>query len=264
MTHMPNVSLRLASRLVSAVLYVLLSSLAISPLSARGAMLSENPEPNGTRLTATAIPDAAFDFANTGGLAFRNATNDPAAAPFRTVGLLGRNNTIVDVDFFSFSGIAGEKIYVDADNNEAILCPTPCSFDLDLGLYNSKGALLAFGNSSLPQDFGNGFNGDPFIGVFTLPATDTYYLAVVGGLAVQFFPGATFTDLLRPDGVKGGFAIGGSPDNQDVFGVGDAAGGYLVWVSRSGAAGSIPEPGTFSLLGLAIVAFGMARRRKKT
>src|SRR5215210_8740880 len=161
MTHLPKVSLRLASGLVSALLYVLVSSLALTPLSASGAFVSESLEPNGTRLTATPIPDASFDFANTGGLAFRNATNDPAAPQFRTVGLLGTNSSVLDADLFSFAGIAGEKIYLDADNNEAILCPTPCSFDLDLGLYNSKGALLAYGDASSPADFGNGFAGDP-------------------------------------------------------------------------------------------------------
>jgi len=40
---------------------------------------------------------------------------------------LGRNTTISDVDYFSFTGSAGEKFYFDADNDNAILCPPAIS-----------------------------------------------------------------------------------------------------------------------------------------
>src|SRR5437879_5344371 len=102
MTHLPYVRLPVASGVLSTVLFLLVAGLALSPLSANAAFVSENIEPNGTRLTATPILDGAFDFASTGGLAFRNATNDPAAPPFRTAGLVGTHSTLADVDFFSF------------------------------------------------------------------------------------------------------------------------------------------------------------------
>ena len=134
MTYMSKVRLgRLGSKRglhvtfpVPAVLWLLAFGLALGPLGARAAFMNE-VEANDSRATATPIPDAAFDFTPEGGLAFRNSTNDPALPRFRTVELLGRNTTISDVDYFSFTGSAGEKFYFDADNDNAILCPPAIS-----------------------------------------------------------------------------------------------------------------------------------------
>jgi hypothetical protein len=220
-------------------------------------------EANDSRATATPIPDAAFDFTPEGGLAFRNSTNDPALPRFRTVELLGRNTTISDVDYFSFTGSAGEKFYFDADNDNAILCP-PCNFDGAMILFSSTGAILAAGDDSSPSDFGNGGAGDPFIGVFTLPTTDTYFLAIGSGpLSANISPGTTFSPLTRPDGVAGGFAATGSADDR-LMGPGLSSGGYLVLISRSGPAGSVPEPGTFALLSVAVAAWVASRRQRIT
>jgi hypothetical protein len=265
---MPPIRLSVASRLRLAVLS-LLAGIALSPLSASATFITENAEPNGTRLTATPIPDAAFDFTTTGGLAFRNATNDPAAPAYRTAGLFGTHSTIIDVDFFSFAGQAGELIYIDVDNDDAILCPSPCNFDAALALFSSTGAILAVGESVDHRDFGSSLILDPFIGVFTLPTTDTYFIGVAPGILSLNLLGLTFSPLTRPDGFSGGdggYAVQGSPADRDAFGAGQQDGGYLTWVSRSSAATnanvSVSEPGTLTLFGVGIAALGLIRRRR--
>ena len=246
----------------SHLLYLLVLSLAVSPLSADAASVTEI-EANNSRATATPIPDASFDFAPVTTLAFRNATNDPAAPRFPAAALFGTNSTLSDVDYFSFAGTAGEMIYVDTDNDPAVLCQNPCNFDGALVLLSSTGVILAAGDNQSQGDLGSPLLFDPFIGVFTLPTTDTYFLAVSSGpLAANIDLGATLTPLTRPDGSSGGFAVSGSPGPGEVGG-GQSSGGYLVLVSRSGPTASVPEPGTFALIGVALVALSMTRRRKK-
>jgi len=86
-------------------------------------------------------------------------------------------------------------------------------------------------------------------------------LSVVRHQVVDIVPG-TFTLLTRPDGLQGGAAITGSPDNSTVVGVGPTCGGYLVWLSRSSVARrAFPEPTALVLFTAAGVAALMSRRR---
>jgi hypothetical protein len=267
MSGLPNTQLRALNgkrwtRLLFAwrvtFLCLLAMSAALVPPIASATIIFET-EANNSRATATPIADATFDFANTGGTAFRNATQNAAAPLFRTAGLRGTNSTASDVDYFSFTGTANELVYIDVDNDPAILC-APCNLDTALVLFNSTGAILAVADNN-PVDAGSILTLDAFIGVFTLPTTDTYFLAIASGpLGVNIVPG-TFTLLTRPDGLQGGAAIIGSPDDSTVVGVGPTSGGYLVWVSRSGVATSVPEPTTLVLFTVAGVAALMSRRR---
>ena len=210
-------------------------------------------EPNNARITATPIPLSAFTLPA--------PTNVFGALPTAT--LTGSISNDDDVDFFSFAGVAGEQVYFDVDNS-------PRTLDTFLSLFSGNGTLLALADDS-ERDPGSASGSDAFLGVFTLPTNDTYYLAVsevANFPRVALFPppGATFSPLTRPDGLgggEGGYAMSGATPGEDRFaGGGFGTGAYTVQFSRT--ASVIPEPSSMALmsLGMAGMAASLRRRRK--
>ena len=108
-----------------------------------------------------------------------------------------------DVDFFSFTGVAGQGMSFDIDG-------TPAGSLLGLALFNPFGQLFAVSLGSDPDPGSVEF--DPFIGVVKLPTAGLYTLAVFDllGIAADIkntIPLSGLTTLLRPDGTNGGVSF---------------------------------------------------------
>lgn len=81
----------------------------------------------------------------------------------------------LDVDFYSFSAVSGSRVFFDIDN-------APLTFPTFLSLFNAGGTLLAYDQAlNSGADPGSAAFTDSFLGVFTLPNTGTYYIAVSAG-----------------------------------------------------------------------------------
>ncbi len=107
-------------------------------------------EPNDSSATATALPNDAVVRAS------------------------GSLTSGVDSDFFSFSGVAGERTQVALFGHRLaqLVGAIPADIDFRIQLIASDGVTVLFDNdAALPQ-------GDPFID-FTLPSTGTYYVRVL-------------------------------------------------------------------------------------
>jgi len=168
-----------------------------------------------------------------------------------------------DVDWFSFTGAAGQSAFFDVDND-------PYTVDTILSLFDAAGTLLAFHDDSFPEDPGTEFGFDAFLGTYLLPTDGTYYLAVSG---YGRFPTASsfpdpFTPLLRPDGVFfGGYALDAAPVGDDSFtGSSTEIGGYTVHLTLDSPQ-AVPDSnphGWVALLGLLAVERLFRRRLQNT
>jgi pre-peptidase len=187
------------------------------------------------------LPDEAIFDATTEAHASASSTNDAAT----------------DVDWYSFTGFAGASVFFDID------CGAGCgdSVDTTLALFDGAGTLIAFGDDSYPLDPGTSDERDSFVGVYGLPTSGTYYVAVSN---YDRFPAAisscAFTaQMTRPDGaVAGGSAAFDCTPGDDSFSGGlVGTGDYLLHISNSQP---LPEPGTVPSIGLGLALLGLTRR----
>lgn len=179
--------------------------------------------------------------------------------------------TLNDADFYSFSGLAGQDVYIDLDDTELL-------FDTYLGLFSSTGKLLAISDDTVaptdpgspPRDSTAGASSRAsFIGTFTLPTTETYFVSVTdfgNRPANRSGTGITQSPLTRPDGVTTSSlfinsAIIGAPDGGDALltststNAAARTGSYTLHIS------AVPEPTSLSLLALGGLC--LVRRRRQ-
>ena len=201
---------------------------------------------NNSLATAQSIPASAFTTPIPG-----TVFNPPGYATATVQGSGGFN----DVDFFRFVSFGRGQVYLDMDN------AVP-AFDPMLALFDSAGTLLAFGDDSEP-DNGSVNTIDSFLGVFLLPGAGEYFIAVSEN---PNFPTValtgSLTQLSRPDGLSGGFAVSGVASGISTFdfdGVQPGNGAYTLNISSQTA---VPEPGSFALLACGLTAVATLVRRR--
>ena len=164
------------------------------------------------------------------------------------------------VNWYSFTGVAGATVFFDHDDIGGTLS------DSTLALFRSSGELIAFVDDT-SADAGSSVNTNAFLGSFTLTASDTYYLGLAGFPNFPTITGCSFGDLTRPDGqVNGGFGATGCTARDFSYGGGSIySGRYTLHISNSapaGTVGTVPEPASLALVGLALLAAGAARRQR--
>ncbi len=238
---MPRLS---ASPALAVIVLLVLAAAAASTAQAADVLETEN---NNTRANATNISNSAFTLPLPANV-FPNAANNPAAPLFPTVTLLGRLGDENDVDFFWFTGQAGEAFYFDVDN--AGLADR--ALDPFLALFDANGTLIGIAEDSVPDPGSAGFS-DPFLGLFTLANTGIYYVTLSDSnkRPNAYGTGSRYIELRRPDGAVGGDQVVGATPSDDTFetAITGLPGAYRVQVSRAGTTSVIPEPGTLALLG---------------
>ena len=210
---------------------------------------------NNSLATAEVIPLGSFTTPSSGDI-FRNATNDPLLPAFAAVTIEGRGG-LDDVDFYRFTGNAGEVIFIDIDHGWD---------DPALSLFANDGTLLAFNDDMLELDPGSTSLFDPFIGVYTLPASGNYFIAVseYPNFPFEWYTASGFTPLTRPDGFFGGeiltprgfdssFLSNGSQEDFE----------YTLHLSRGiTPSGAVPEPGTMAIFALGCGGWAWRRRQR--
>ncbi len=208
----------------------------------RGSLLivGESGDDVGSAVNVDASFDLAFD------ADIFNSTTIPH------VSISSDNNATTDVDWYSFSGIAGGTVDLDIDYADG----QGVSFDPILSLFNFGSTLLAYDDDS-PVDPGSTVPYDSFIGTYTLPYTGLYYAAVSNWNNFPTVGGAT-SALIRPDGQSGGTAVSfGTAD----FASGDgiySTGDYVLHISVN----PVPEPSSLAIL-TALGLFAAAIRRQR-
>ena len=192
-----------------------------------------------------------------------------------------------DVDWVSFVGVAGATFYADLDFDVGASGPFP---DFALSLFAPGGTLALWGGDSGFPDFnatnrgqdpgsdsgliaGDFITLDPFIGVYILPASGTWHLAIsdegtqptdifdeTAGFGASLTPpgSGNTTGLPARVGNGGGFLIvGGTGDTSfsGGFGNGQLA-SYTVHITM------IPEPSTLALIAVGLAALAVRRRKR--
>jgi MYXO-CTERM domain-containing protein len=170
------------------------------------------------------------------------------------------NDAVTDVDWYSFTGVEGASVFLDID------CGAGCgdSVDTTVALFDGAGTLLAFGDDSSPLDPGTADDRDSFVGVYGLPGSGTYFIAVSN---YDRFPAAIAscefkTQMTRPDdALAGGSAVFGCTPGDDSFtGGSSSTGEYTLHISNTQP---VPEPSPSELRGAglaALAALGLRRR----
>lgn len=250
-------------------------SLSLSALlllaAARPASAVVINETNDTFDTAQPL-DGFFSDQSSNPNIFPNAENDPTLPIFPSVTINGAIDVNNDVDFYSFTGFQGARTFFDIDGTGNT---TGGPTDVFLSLFDPNGTLLAFSDSS-PFDPGNNEgSSDAFIGVFTLPETGLYRIAVSnafnfptglgrGGPALALVAAPEPVILTRPDGQTGGETTpqAGMGNSSFTNGGSDLTTGLYV-LNVSVETIPAPEPGTMTLMAIGLASLGAARRKQK-
>jgi len=211
---------------------------------------------NNSMATAEVIPHSAFSMSSSGDI-FRNATNDSLLPQFPSVTVEGQGG-LDDVDFYRFTGNAGEALFIDIDNGWD---------DPVLSLFASDGTLLAFNDDLLDLDPGSTSLFDPFIGVYTLPASGDYFIAVseYPNFPFEWYTASGFSSLTRPDGFFGGETLTPLGTDSSFLSNGSQEDfAYTMHISRGiSPSGAVPEPGTMVVFALGCGGWVCRRRRSK-
>ena len=210
---------------------------------------------NNSMATAEVIPLASFTTSSSGDI-FRNATNDPLLPAFASVTIEGQGG-LDDVDFYRFTGNAGEVLYIDIDHGWD---------DPALSLFASDGTLLAFNDDMLDLDPGSTSLFDAFIGVYTLPASGNYFIAVseYPNFPFEWYTASGFSPLTRPDGFFGGETLTPLGTDSSFFSNGSQEDfAYTLHISRGiTPSGAVPEPGTMVIFAMGCGGWAWRRRQR--
>ncbi len=243
----------------SSLVFAMLSSLAPwSPLVAGviTELESGSSSSNNSMATAEVIPLSAFSTSSSPDV-FRNATNDPLLPAFATVTIEGQGG-LDDVDFYRFTGNAGEVLFIDIDHGWD---------DPVLSLFASDGTLLAFNDDMIDLDPGSTSLFDPFIGVYTLPATGEFFIAVseYPNFPFEWYTASGFSSLTRPDGFFGGEILTPLGTDSSFLSNGSQEDfAYTMHISRGiSPSGAVPEPGTMAIFALGCSGWAWRRRQRK-
>jgi Bacterial pre-peptidase C-terminal domain/PEP-CTERM motif len=169
-----------------------------------------------------------------------------------------------DIDFYSFTGQASATLDIDIDFGNRLI-NSDDDVDTVLALFDSLGRLLAYDDESdNTLDPGSASENDAYIGTYTLPATDTYYIGVTSFTRLPRFDDhcGPFQVLFRPDGESGGFqefncSFSGFTYADQTL---DYTGDYRLNVSLSSASTGIPEPASLALFGFGLAGLGYLSR----
>ena len=171
-------------------------------------------------------------------------------------GVLAAGSNVVD--WYSFTGVAGATVFFDHDDaNGGTLR------DSTLALFRSNGEMIAVVDDT-STDAGSSTGLNAFLGAFTLTASDTYYLGLAGFSNFPDVAGCIFGNLQRPDGdISGGFGLTGCTA-RDFGYIGGSShdGSYTLHISNSVPSGTVPEPASLALVGLALLAAAATRRQR--
>ncbi len=186
-----------------------------------------------------------------------NIFNSTTVAHTTVTGTLDAGN----VNWYSFAGKAGATVYADHDGGSLQ--------DSWLHLFRSSGELIARADDSFVPDPGSSSGLNAFLGAFALTADDTYYVAISVSARIADRTGCSFPNLLlRPDhisgevGREGGFRSTGCTDRSFGFaGTSFGSGSYTLHISNSMPTNGVPEPASWLLAGLGVLAASAARRR---
>lgn len=162
-----------------------------------------------------------------------------------------------DVDFYSVTFPFLAQVIIDVDDIT--------TFDSYLALFDSNGTLIAYSDDDA-GDPGSSSDLHSFTGVFDLPSAGTYYVAISGfsnppiGQQSATYMGS----LVRPDGGSGGNRLSSTPGDSSYTKSGpEGTAPYKIEFSYQELECSVPEPGTFALVGIGLVMGSIAVRRRR-
>jgi hypothetical protein len=186
------------------------------------------------------------------GAAANNSTSTAQAIPGTSLpatiqGKLGGD----DVDFYSFQNtFAGSLLFLDVDND-------PATFDSIIAVFNAAGTLIGYGDDTAALDAGSASTIDALLAPLVLSQVGTYFIAI------SEFPNYPKAALLATEtalGLGGRAVTGATAGLSDFDFNGPQPTNSLAY--RLQATVVTPEPATFLLGGLGLLALGLVRRRK--